>query len=99
MYNKKKGLPNRNPNAIEYNGFYKRRACFRWLYGKENVIMDEKISGISLKTMFKHDGYGCFCAKDTVNTSPDAEDFGQVARIQVFNAMCTVALKHGIYDC
>ena len=34
--------------------------------------MDEKISGISLKTMFKHDGYGCFCAKDTVNTSPDA---------------------------
>ncbi len=33
--------------------------------------MDEKISGISLKTMFLHEGYGCLCAKDTVNTSPD----------------------------
>lgn len=33
--------------------------------------MDEKISGISLKTMFQHKGYGCLCAKDTVNTSPD----------------------------
>lgn len=33
--------------------------------------MDEKISGISLKTMFQHEGYGCLCAKDTVNTSPD----------------------------
>ncbi len=33
--------------------------------------MDEKISGISLKTMFQHEGYGCLCAKDMVNTSPD----------------------------
>lgn len=33
--------------------------------------MDEKISGISLKTMFQYKGYGCLCAKDTVNTSPD----------------------------
>lgn len=33
--------------------------------------MNEKISGISLKTMFQHEGYGCLCAKDTVNTSPD----------------------------
>lgn len=33
--------------------------------------MDEKISEISLKTMFQHEGYGCLCAKDTVNTSPD----------------------------
>ena len=33
--------------------------------------MDEKISGISIKTMFQHEGYGCLCAKDTVNTSPD----------------------------
>lgn len=33
--------------------------------------MDEKISGISLKTMFQHEGYGCLCAKDTINTSPD----------------------------
>ena len=33
--------------------------------------MDEKTSGISLKTMFQHEGYGCLCAKDTVNTSPD----------------------------
>ena len=33
--------------------------------------MDEKNSGISLKTMFQHEGYGCLCAKDTVNTSPD----------------------------
>ena len=33
--------------------------------------MVEKISGISLKTMFQHEGYGCHCAKDTVNTSPN----------------------------
>ena len=33
--------------------------------------MDEKNSGISLKTMFQHEGYGCLCAKDTVNTFPD----------------------------
>ena len=33
--------------------------------------MDEKISGISFKTMFQYEGFGCFCAKDTVNTSPD----------------------------
>lgn len=33
--------------------------------------MDEKFSGISLKTMFQHEGYGGLCAKDTVNTSPD----------------------------
>lgn len=32
--------------------------------------MNEKISGISLKTMFQYEGYGCLCAKDTVNTSP-----------------------------
>ena len=33
--------------------------------------MDEKISEISLKTMFQHEGYSCLCAKDTVNTSPN----------------------------
>lgn len=33
--------------------------------------MNEINSGISLKTMFQHEGYGCFCAKDTVNTSPN----------------------------
>lgn len=33
--------------------------------------MSEKISGISLNTMFRHEGYGCLCAVDTVNTSPD----------------------------
>ena len=33
--------------------------------------MNEKISGISLKTMFQYEGCGCLCAKDTVNTSPD----------------------------
>lgn len=33
--------------------------------------MSEIISGISLKTMFQYEGYGCFCAMDTVNTSPD----------------------------
>lgn len=33
--------------------------------------MNGKISGISLNTMFQHEGYGCLCAKDTVNTSPD----------------------------
>lgn len=32
--------------------------------------MNEKVSEISLKTMFQHEGYGCLCAKDTVNTSP-----------------------------
>lgn len=35
--------------------------------------MDEKISGISLKTMFQYDGYGCRCAKDTVNQFPDED--------------------------
>lgn len=35
--------------------------------------MSEKISGISLKTMFQYEGYGCLCAKDTVNTSPDED--------------------------
>lgn len=33
--------------------------------------MNEKKSGISINTMFQHDGYGCLCAVDTVNTSPD----------------------------
>lgn len=33
--------------------------------------MNEKFSGISLKTMFQHEGFGCLCAKDTMNTSPD----------------------------
>lgn len=33
--------------------------------------MDEKLSGISFKTMFQHEGYGCLCAKDTINTSPN----------------------------
>ena len=33
--------------------------------------MNEIISEISLKTMFQYEGYGCLCAKDTVNTSPD----------------------------
>lgn len=33
--------------------------------------MNEKISGISINTMFQHNGYGCLCAVDTVNTSPD----------------------------
>ena len=40
-------------------------------HGKDSAVMGEKISGISLKTMFQHEGYGCLCAKDTVNTSPD----------------------------
>ncbi len=35
------------------------------------MAMDEKIFGITLNTMFQHEGYGCLCAKDTVNTSPD----------------------------
>nr|DAT59309.1 MAG TPA: antifungal peptide [Caudoviricetes sp.] len=29
MYNKRKGLPNGNPNAIKDNGFCKSGACFR----------------------------------------------------------------------
>lgn len=33
-------------------------------------MINEKISGISLKTMFQHEGYGCLCAKDVVNISP-----------------------------
>lgn len=33
--------------------------------------MNEKISGISLNTMFQYEGYRCLCAKDVVNTSPD----------------------------
>lgn len=33
--------------------------------------MTEILSGISLNTMFQYEGYGCLCAKDTVNTSPD----------------------------
>lgn len=33
--------------------------------------MNEKISAISINTMFQHGGYGCLCAVDTVNTSPD----------------------------
>lgn len=33
--------------------------------------MDKNNSGISSITMFQHKGYGCFCAKDTVNNSPD----------------------------
>ena len=33
--------------------------------------MNERISGISLNTMFRYDGYSCLCAKDTVNTSPN----------------------------
>lgn len=33
--------------------------------------MAEILSGISLNTMFQYEGYGCLCAKDTVNTSPD----------------------------
>lgn len=33
--------------------------------------MNEKNSGISINTMFQHEGCGCLCAKDTVNTSPD----------------------------
>lgn len=33
--------------------------------------MDEKNNGITLKTMFQHEGYGYLCAKDTVNTSPN----------------------------
>ena len=32
--------------------------------------MKKVISGISLTTMFEHEGYSCLCAKDTVNTSP-----------------------------
>lgn len=72
MYNKRKGLPSGNPNTIKNNGLYNSKAYFSWPHGKDNIVMDEKTSGISLKTMFQHDGYGCFCAKDTVNTSPDA---------------------------
>ena len=33
--------------------------------------MDNKNYGISLTTMFQYEGYGCLCAKDIVNTSPD----------------------------
>lgn len=33
--------------------------------------MNEKNSGISINTMFQHEGYGCLCAVDTVNTFPD----------------------------
>lgn len=33
--------------------------------------MSEKFSGISINTMFQHEGCSCFCAVDTVNTSPD----------------------------
>ncbi len=33
--------------------------------------MDEKKSGISIKTMFQHEGYRCLCATDTVNTAPN----------------------------
>lgn len=33
--------------------------------------MNEKNSGISINTMFQHEGYGCLCAVDTVNTIPD----------------------------
>ena len=33
--------------------------------------MSEKNMGISFATMFQHEGYGCLCAKDTVNTSPN----------------------------
>lgn len=32
--------------------------------------MDEKKFGISLNTMFQHEGYGCLCVQDMVNTSP-----------------------------
>lgn len=41
------------------------------LAGKENEVMNDKNFGISLNTMFQHEGYGCLCAKDTINTSPD----------------------------
>lgn len=33
--------------------------------------MSNKIPEIPLNTMFQHDGYGCLCAKDTVNTFPN----------------------------
>lgn len=33
--------------------------------------MNEKKLNISINTMFQHEGYGCICAKDTINTSPD----------------------------
>lgn len=32
--------------------------------------MEQKIPGISLKTMFQYEGYGCHCAKDMINESP-----------------------------
>lgn len=35
--------------------------------------MSEKNMGISFATMFQYEGYGCICAKDTVNISPDED--------------------------
>lgn len=35
------------------------------------MVMIEKNLGISASTMFQYEGYSCFCAVDTINTSPD----------------------------
>jgi hypothetical protein len=35
--------------------------------------MNKDSSGISITTMFKYEGYGCLCAVDTVNTSPNED--------------------------
>lgn len=44
---------------------------FDSLTERKNYVMDKKLSGISIKTMFQYEGYGCLCAKDTVNITPD----------------------------
>ena len=59
------------PHVIINNGLCKSRSIFHLLAGKENEVMNDKNFGISLNTMFQHEGYGCLCAKDTINTSPD----------------------------
>ena len=71
MYNKKKRAPIWEPSKAKIMVSAKAEPIHDIFHGKDNAVMDEKISGISLKTMFQHEGYGCLCAKDTVNTSPD----------------------------
>jgi hypothetical protein len=35
--------------------------------------MSKDYSGISMNTMFQYEGYGCLCAVDTINTSPNED--------------------------
>lgn len=39
---------------------------------RKNKRMEENRLGISISTMFEHEGYGCSCAIDTINTAPNA---------------------------